>query len=145
MSYDGILTVNELARLSGATPDTVRYYTRKGLLHPSRNPANGYRLYQLHDAKRLQFIRQAKRLGFTLNEIAGITHDADHKHSPCPRVRKILEQRIDDNRRQLNELMALQTRMEQALNQWEALPDGIPDGESVCYLIESFDPEASSQ
>jgi len=34
--------------------------------------------------------------------------------------------------------MALQTRMEQALDQWAEMPDGVPDGHSVCHLIESF-------
>ncbi len=37
------LTVTELANRSGATPHTVRYYTRMGLLRPERNPDNGYR------------------------------------------------------------------------------------------------------
>ncbi|HHJ13177.1 MAG TPA: MerR family transcriptional regulator [Gammaproteobacteria bacterium] len=141
MPYGGALTVTQLAQLSGTTPDTVRYYTRMGLLRPARNPDNGYRLFQPRDAKRLAFIRQAKQLGFTLSEIASITHDAERKHSPCPQVRTILERRIAENRRKLDELIALQARMEQALKQWRDLPDGVPDGESVCYLIESFDPE----
>jgi len=115
-----------------------------GLLHPKRHPENGYRLYQPRDIKRLLFIRQAKHLGFTLHEIASITHDADRKHSPCPRVRKILERRIDDNRQQLSDLLGLQNRMEHALSQWRDMPDGVPDGESVCYLIESFDAGAET-
>ena len=65
-------------------------------------------------------------------------HDADRRQSPCPRVREILLRRIDENRRQLEEIMALQARMEQALEQWEDMPDGVPDGDSVCHLIESF-------
>ncbi|TCK18000.1 DNA-binding transcriptional MerR regulator [Thiogranum longum] len=132
------LTVTDLANRSGATPHAVRYYTRMGLLRPKRNPDNGYRLYQYREVGWLRFIRQAKRLGYTLNEIREIMHDSDQGKSPCPRVREILNQRIDENRRQLEELMALQTRMEQALDQWENMPDGIPDGNSVCHLIESF-------
>jgi hypothetical protein len=57
---------------------------------------------------------------------------------PCPRVREILQQRIVENRRRLEELIALQTRMENALLDWADKPDGIPDGYSVCHLIESF-------
>jgi DNA-binding transcriptional MerR regulator len=132
------LTVTDLANRSGTTPHAVRYYTRLGLLRPKRNPDNGYRLYQHREVGWLRFIRQAKRLGYTLNEIREIMHDSDQGKSPCPRVREILSQRIDENRRQLEELMALQTRMEQALEQWSDMPDGIPDGHSVCHLIESF-------
>lgn len=133
-----ILTVSDLANRSGATPHAVRYYTRMGLLRPKRNPDNGYRLYQHREVGWLRFIRQAKRLGYTLSEILEIMRDSDHGKSPCPRVREILVQRIDENRRQLEELMSLQTRMERALDQWADMPDGVPDGHSVCRLIESF-------
>lgn len=133
-----MLTVTELARRSGATPHAVRYYTRMGLLRPERNPANGYHLYKPREINWLRFIRQAKCLGYTLNEIREIMHDSDQAKSPCPRVREILLLRIDENRRHLEELLALQTRMEQALAQWADMPDGVPDGHSVCHLIESF-------
>ncbi len=131
-----MLTVTELANKSGTTPHAVRYYTRKGLLRPERNPENGYRLYQYSEVQWLRFVRQAKQLGYTLNEIREIMHDSDQGKSPCPRVREILKRRIDENRAELNSLIALQERMEQALIKWDTMPDGIPDGNSVCHLIE---------
>jgi len=133
-----MLTVTDLAKASGTTAHAVRYYTRLGLLKPERNPDNGYRLYQTREVPWLRFIQQAKRLGYTLNDIQGIMQDADRGESPCPRVREILQSRIEENRRQLDAQVALQVRMEQALRQWEAMPDGIPDWHSVCHLIESF-------
>ncbi len=132
------LTVAQLANRSGATPHAVRYYTRMGLLRPERNPDNGYRLYEHREVAWLRFIRQAKRLGYTLHEIREIMHDSVQNQSPCPRVREILLRRVDENRRQMDELMALQIRMEQALEEWNDMPDGVPDGHSVCHLIESF-------
>lgn len=133
-----MLTVTELANRSGATPHAVRYYTRVGLLRPDRNPDNGYHLYKPREITWLRFIRQAKQLGYTLNEIKQIMHDADQGRSPCPRVRDILQQRIVENRLHLEALMSLQIRMENALLDWANKPDGIPDGYSVCHLIESF-------
>lgn len=130
-------TVTELANRCNTTPHAVRYYTRMGLLRPERNPENGYRLYQDSEIAWLRFVRQAKNLGYTLKEIKEIMHDADDNKSPCPRVREILMKRIVDNRKQLEELMDLQTRMEQALKKWSKMKDGIPDGHSVCRLIES--------
>ena len=82
-----MLTVTELANRSGATPHAVRYYTRMGLLRPERNPDNGYRLYEYREVGWLCFIRQAKRLGYTLNEIREIMHDSDpvsYKHLTLP-------------------------------------------------------------
>lgn len=132
-----IYTVTELANRCATTPHAVRYYTRMGLLRPKRNPENGYRLYKVEEVFWLRFVRQAKSLGYTLNEIKEIMHDVDNDMSPCSRVREILLKRIVENRQHLEELMVLQTRMEQALSQWEEMPDGIPDGHSVCHLIES--------
>ena len=133
-----MLTVTELARRSNTTQHAVRYYTRLGLLRPERDPHNDYRLYHVREVNWLRFVQQAKNLGYTLAEIREIMHDADDKQSPCPKVREILQRRIKENRNKLEELMSLQQRMEQALQQWENMPDGVPDGDSVCHLIESF-------
>ncbi len=132
-----MMTVAELAKRSGATPDAVRYYTRMGLLRPDRNPENGYRLYQFKEINWLKFIRQAKSLGFTLNEIQRIMQSREEGHIPCPDVRNILQNRIVENRQHLKELIALQDRMEKALLQWADMPDATQNEQSVCPLIES--------
>ena len=132
-----MMTVSELAKQSGVTPDTVRYYTRMGLLQPKRNPDNGYRLYKITEIEWIRFIRQAKTLGFTLHEIQEIMESRNKGNSPCANVRAILQYRIVENRQHLNELVALQDRMEKALLQWAEIPDGHPDEKSICPLIES--------
>lgn len=138
-------TVTELANRCNTTPHVVRYYTRMGLLRPERDPGNGYRLYQSHEIPWLRFVQQAKSLGYTLKEIKQIMHDADDEKSPCPRVREILMKHIVENRQRLDELFNLQNRMEQALKQWEDMPDGVPDGRSVCHLIESITDDLNSK
>ena len=138
-------TVTELAYRCNTTPHAVRYYTRMGLLRPKINPDNGYRIYQDGEISWLKFVRQAKSLGYTLKEIKEIMHDVDDNTSPCPRVREILMTRIVENRKHLDELMTLQSRMEKALEQWKKMPDGVPDGHSVCHLIESVTGRATSK
>lgn len=139
-----MLTVNELATQSGAPAHVVRYYVRIGLIQPAGQQENGYRLFTPQDATRLRFIRMAKHLGFTLNEIKQITRHADVGESPCEDVRKIIEHRIGENRAKIEEMMKLQTRMEQALEQWKLMPNGIPDGNNVCHLIESIENDAET-
>ncbi len=134
----GAMTVAELARAARVTPHVVRHYTRIDLLKPFRNESNGYKLYNRNDLNRLLFIRRAKYLGYTLADIRNILGDARHGNSPCPQVRQIIRKRIEENRLRLEELQELQSRMEIALKEWERLPDGMPDGDSVCYLIESM-------
>ena len=132
------MTVAELACAARVTPHVVRHYTRIGLLQPFRNESNGYKLYNRNDLNRLLFIRRAKYLGYTLADIRGILGEARHGNSPCPQVRQIIHKRIKENRLRLEELQELQLRMEDATRKWEQLPDGMPNGDSVCYLIESM-------
>ncbi|NOZ51992.1 MAG: MerR family transcriptional regulator [Gammaproteobacteria bacterium] len=132
------MTVSELSKAAQATPDAIRHYVRIGLLAPSRDPNNGYKLFNDDDIKKVKFICRAKGLGFTLSDIQTIFDHSNDGQSPCPAVRDIIRQRIDQNRVRMIELNALQERMDNALDQWKSMPDGEPDGEAICHLIESI-------
>ena len=132
-----MFTASVLAKKTNLPIYTVRHYTRIGLLQPVRNSANNYKIYQPSDAVRLKFIVAAKDLGFTLAEITQILDKAEHGESPCPSVRKIIVHHIEENRRKIKELQKMQKKMENALGDWENLNDSMPDGNSVCHLIES--------
>ena len=133
-----LFQVKELAQYCNVPLDTVRHYTRIGLLEPSRDPVNGYRQFNTSDSIRLNFIRRAKTLGFSLNEIKRILTECQKGKSPCPMVRDLINKRIKTNRARLEQLMELQIRMEQALSDWATMSDGIPGEHSICQLIESF-------
>lgn len=137
------IKVGELAKRGGVTAETVRHYTREGLLTPSRHPDNGYQLYTAGDLERLHFIQRARKLGFSVAEIRDILAHADQGDSPCPLVRDLLAHRLPQIRARIAELEALAHRMEQALESWQTMPDGTPDGHSLCRLIESFPEEAA--
>ncbi len=132
------MKVSELAREAGVTAETVRHYIREGLLRPERNPDNGYQLFHDADLRRLRFIQRARTLGFGVAEIREILEQSDQGDSPCPLVRDLLAKRLPEIRARIRELEALAGRMEEALSAWEHLPDGTPDGHSLCRLIESF-------
>src|SRR3989344_3911125 len=132
------MTVSELARRAGVTAETVRYYTRSGLLTPQRQKQNDYYYYSDSDLVRLLFIRKARLLGFGLDDVTEILHMSGLGRSPCPRVREILEKRLQDNRCKLKELESLQTRMEHVAKMWSEMPDGMPDGDTICHLIEAI-------
>lgn len=133
-----MLTVTQLARSCGMTSDAVRYYCKKGLIIAERHPHNGYRLFSEDNVHWLIFIQKAKRLGFTLSEIRKIRDDADNGQSPCPRVRKMLDVRIQENKLRIDELKSLQGRMETAFRLWSDIPDEDPVDHSFCRLIESY-------
>jgi MerR family transcriptional regulator, Zn(II)-responsive regulator of zntA len=133
-----VITASVLAARSGVPIYTIRHYTRIGLLKPSRDPGNGYKLYRTSDAERLRFIISAKDLGFTLAEIEEILDHAVHGDSPCPMVRDVVEKRVVENKQKIRDLKKMQKRLEGALNMWQGMKNGMPTGDSVCVLIETF-------
>lgn len=133
------MKVSEIAQAAAVNPDTVRFYTREGLLSPRRNPDNNYQQYDTEDLRRLRFARKARLLGFSLPEIKSILSQADDHHSPCPMVREVFEQRLTSVEREIAELIQLRDRMKNALSAWQAMPDGTPDGHTICRLIERWD------
>ena len=133
-----MMTANVLAKKSDVPIYTVRHYTKIGLLKPSRHPRNGYKVYKFSDTTRLRFIMAAKDLGFTLAEISQILDEAERGNSPCPIVRDIIKQRIAENEKKIREMRKMQMKMKKALINWEEMEDSMPNGDSVCHLIENF-------
>jgi Predicted transcriptional regulators len=133
-----MFTAGILAKKANVPVYTIRHYTRIGLLKPSRDLRNGYKLYKTSDKDRLRFINAAKHLGFTLAEIEEILDHAVHGDSPCPMVRDIVENRVKENKGKIRELKRLQTRLEDASDTWKTMKNANPTGTSVCHLIESF-------
>jgi MerR family transcriptional regulator, copper efflux regulator len=63
------ITIGRVARAAGVTVQTIRYYERLRLLRPVTRRPSGYRLYGKDEILRLQFIKNAQALGFTLREV----------------------------------------------------------------------------
>jgi len=96
--------IGEAARLAGVNIQTLRFYERRGLIEdPPRRPS-GYREYPAGSIPRVQFIKRAQELGFTLAEVQDLLRLRDDPKIPCRQVRataqaKILD--IDDRLRRL--------------------------------------------
>lgn len=129
------MIANEVAKLAGVSVNAVRYYSRTGLLKPTRNPGNGYREYTPKDVIRVSFIRKAKWLGFTLNDVKTILEEADSGKSPCSEVRRIISERVLANQQRLEHLHEIQERMKSAMAAWASLSDSAPGDENICGLI----------
>lgn len=75
------LRIGAVARACGVSIDTIRYYEREGLIPPPRRRASGYRDYDHSAVRRLRFIRSAKDLGFSLDDIRELLAlSADREH-----------------------------------------------------------------
>ena len=101
------MQIGQLAQRTGVAIDTVRYYERQGLLPTPQRRASGYRQYDDGDVARLKFVRRAKDLGFTLQEIHELLDLSDDRHSDRAEVRSLAQRRLDDIERKLRELAAM--------------------------------------
>jgi DNA-binding transcriptional MerR regulator len=132
------LTVSQLSKQLNISADTIRYYVRCGLISPERDPINGYKRFNNDDIKRLNFILQAKSLGFSLADIHTIMDQASFGESPCPQVRIIMEVRLKETAAKIASMKATYNKMQQALKRWQTQPDCTPTGKHICHLIEGF-------
>ncbi len=96
------LGIGQLAKRAGVAIDTVRYYERNNLLSPSSRLASGYRRYGEAELKRLRFIRRAKALGFTLEDIRALLSLSDERS--VAKVKRAAEVKLADVEQRIDEL-----------------------------------------
>ncbi|MBB3228715.1 MerR family copper efflux transcriptional regulator [Luteibacter sp. Sphag1AF] len=89
------LTIGRIASTVGVAIDTIRYYEREGLLPEPRRRASGYREYDAAAVTRLRFIRRAKDLGFTLEEIRELLALSADRADGVGGVRERAQKRLD--------------------------------------------------
>jgi MerR family Zn(II)-responsive transcriptional regulator of zntA len=130
------MKVNQLANELSITADTVRFYTRIGLLSPSKSPINGYRNYNHKDKSRMQFIISSRKLDFSVDDIKVIFSKTDHGESACQLVRALVKQKLDETQQQFYEMVKLRAKLSQAVEQWSTMQDNLPTGNMICHLIE---------
>jgi Hg(II)-responsive transcriptional regulator len=110
------LTIGKLANAAGVGIDTVRFYERAGLLKEPHRTAAGYRLYAESDVARLRFIRRAKALGFSLEEIAELLrlNDGGGRRGA---VRALAAQRLAEIEEKLTELSRMRDTLRHLVHQ----------------------------
>ena len=113
--YSGCVsrTVKQVAELVGLPSRTVRYYDRIGLVSPGERSEAGYRLYDAEDEGRLRFVRQAKALGFSLEEIRELMTAAERGccGEVVPALQKLLDDKVSEVDQRIAELRSFRERL----------------------------------
>ena len=109
----------ELAALTGVSRDTLRHYEKKGVLARPHRSRSGYRLYPAEALKRVQLIRQAISIGFTLDELAQILRVRDKGGAPCQQVRHLTAAKLEDVETQLRDLLSMRDVLRNLLQDWD--------------------------
>ncbi len=103
-----MLKISEAARLVGVPAKTLRYYEGIGLLSPAKRTESGYRLYGWRELEQIEFIRRAKLMGLSLEEIRGLVQSAEDgiPNGVFQRLDGLLERSLEETERKIEELRA---------------------------------------
>jgi len=130
------LTIGQVAEQSGVGVETVRFYEREGLLEAPARKASGYRQFDQQVVGRIQFIRRAKELGFTLKEIKELLQLKLAPSTNCAEVKGRAEDKIADIETRIDSL----TRMKRALVKLTKACSG--NGPTTqCPILDALEPE----
>jgi DNA-binding transcriptional MerR regulator len=108
------MTIGKLAAAEGVGVETVRFYQRRGLLAQPERRSSGYRVYSEDDRARLVFIRRARKLGFTLGEIAELLGPAEARSAAD--IARAAEARLAAIDAHMAELMRQRCRLRQLVH-----------------------------
>ena len=137
MSSKSALSSGELADLAGVSRDTLRHYERKGVLPRPLRGQNAYRQYPPEALQRVQLVRRALSVGFTLDELAKVLKVRDAGGAPCEEVRRLAAQKLMNVQDQLRELTGLRDDLSKTLQDWDARIAGQAGGNRA-NLLESL-------
>jgi len=107
------MTIGKVADAAGVGVETVRFYERKGLVKPVLRMESGYRQYTMASVERLQFIRRAKALGFTLSEIGSLLDLHADANASCATVKARAQAKLDELDQKIQALMRIRSALEE--------------------------------
>ena len=125
------LTVSQLARIAGVGPDSIRHYERLGIVPKAERSPAGYRLWTAQEVQYLKWVASAKRAGFTLHELGEIFRMYRAGSAPCRTVRDLLQQKLADLDRDIDELSNLRTELRGVFVRWKGRLRRASSGEFV--------------
>jgi Hg(II)-responsive transcriptional regulator len=128
------MRTSELAARAAVNPQTLRYYERRGLLPRPARSAGGYRMYPTDAIQRVRFIKRAQELGFTLDETDLLLGLAEGGPDNCGRARALATEKIDDLRRRIADLQAVQNGLERLVATCD-----LPRVQRECPILHELD------
>ena len=116
---ESFLRIGQLAESAGISPDSIRHYERLGLLPTPARTSGGYRLFSPAAVERVQLIRSAVRVGFSLRQLAAFLGERQAGGAPCRKVRDAAERILASVDDEIAELQATRVSLRLMLKDWD--------------------------
>jgi DNA-binding transcriptional MerR regulator len=110
----------ELAKATGVSPDTIRHYEKVGVIPRASRSESGYRLYPENMVERVLVVQRARRIGFSLSELAEVLKTRDAGGAPCQRVFELAHQKLAGIRTEIVALKQTERYLERVLADWKS-------------------------
>lgn len=108
-------TIGQLASVAATPSATIRYYEKIGLLEsPSRSNSN-YRIYGDNDLARLTFVRRAREIGFTIDQVRSLLAFSDQGDGDCCTVMALTEQHLAEVEQKIADFIELKEHLSRLL------------------------------
>lgn len=134
----GRLGIGDLARATGTTVETIRYYERTGLLALPPRTAGNYRVYGSEHLARLSFVRRARDLGFSIEQVRALLNLSDERERPCDAVDALAREHLREVERKLADLGALRQELASLIGQCRR------GTVAECRIIEALAPRGAA-
>ena len=118
------LTIGRLARAAGVGIETIRYYQKRDLLPVPESKETTFRHYPVELIDRIQFIKRAQELGFTLDEITTFLRLADGTNRSS--IRNIASHRLNEIREKIKDLQRMEKVLSKLVHDCETTGETAP-------------------
>lgn len=131
-----MLKISELGSRTGLSPHTIRFYEKHGLIEASARSDSGYRYYNAADVRRAEFVKTARNIGFSLDDIAQLLSiRVDKTAHSCQEVTNITRHKLDEVNDRIAELQSMQKTLQLLLNSC----CGGPEQATHCSIMDALE------
>ena len=134
---ENTMSIGTLAKATGTKVETVRWYEQVGLLPAPTRTSGNYRAYDAAHLGRLSFIRRARDLGFSLDQVRALLDIAGQQDRSCEAVDVIAREHLDEVDRKIADLQALRRELDALIGQCRH------NRVAECHIIEALAPTNS--
>lgn len=134
-----VLTIGRLAQATGTNVETIRFYEKIGILPPPARTEGNYRSYDPAHLNRLSFIRRARDLGFSLDQVKALLRLSDDRSQSCAAVDDIAKLHREEVERKIRDLQAMKAELDRIIDTCKC------GTVAECRIIETLSPAADAE